>query len=87
MTNILKSLRPHTALFSILKRHHVIKAAGAYEDTRTGPNQVLRTSKVPRTGPKQVLDMNCGKTFKRTEIQGVNRSWEKNYVISNQKVF
>ena len=35
------------------------RAAGPYEDTRTGPNQVLRTSKVPRTGPNQVLDINC----------------------------
>ena len=31
------------------------RAAGPYEDTRTGPNQVLRHSNVPRTGPNQVL--------------------------------
>ena len=30
-------------------------AAGPYEDTRTGPNQVLRPSKVLRTSPNQVL--------------------------------
>ena len=47
------------------------RAAGPYEDTRTGPNQVLRPSNVPRTGPNQVLDINCEKDFKRTENQGV----------------
>ena len=31
------------------------RAAGPYEDTRTGPNQVLRPHKVLRTGPNQVL--------------------------------
>ena len=31
------------------------RAAGPYEDTRTGPNQVLRPNKVARTGPNQVL--------------------------------
>ena len=32
-----------------------IRAAGPYEDTRTGPDQVLRHNKVLRTGPNQVL--------------------------------
>ena len=41
----------------------LIRAAGPHEDTRTGPNQVLRPIKVPRTGPNQVLDINCEKTF------------------------
>ena len=30
------------------------RAAGPYEDMRTGPNQVLRPNKVPRTGPNKV---------------------------------
>ena len=59
-----------------------IKAAGPYEDTRTGPNQVLRPNKVPRTGPNQVLDTNCRKSLK-----GMNRSLEKNYLMSNEKAF
>ena len=33
----------------------VFRAAGPYEDTRTGPNQVLGPNKFPRTGPNQVL--------------------------------
>ena len=33
----------------------MVMDAGQYEDTRTGPNQVLRTNKVPRTRPNQVL--------------------------------
>ena len=32
-----------------------IRAAGPYEDKRTGPNQVLRPNKVLRTGPIQVF--------------------------------
>ena len=62
------------------------RAARPYEDTRTGPNQVLRTSKVPRTGPNQFLDINCRKIFKRVESQGMNRSLEKKYLMSNEKV-
>ena len=62
------------------------RAAGPYEDTRTGPNQVLRPNKVPRTGPNQVLDINCWNFFKRAESQGMNRSLEKNYLMSNEKV-
>ena len=39
-----------------MSRHYVgFRAAGPYEDTRTGPNQVLRHNNVPRTVPNQVL--------------------------------
>ena len=31
------------------------RAAGPYEDTRTGPNQVLRPNKVPRTGSNKFI--------------------------------
>ena len=64
----------------------VFRAAGPYEDTKTGPNQVLRLSKVTRTGPNQVLDINYEKFFKRRESQGVNRSLEKNHLMINEKV-
>ena len=33
---------------------YISVAAGTYEDTRTGPIQVLRPTKVPKTGPNQV---------------------------------
>ena len=36
----------------------IIRAAGLYEDTRTGPNQVLRPNKVLMTDPTQVLRSN-----------------------------
>ena len=62
------------------------RAAGPYKDTRTGPNQVLRPSKVPRTGPNQVLDINCWRFLKRVESQGMDRSLEKKYLMSNEKV-
>ena len=42
--------------FNILtKTRTKCRAAGPYEDTRTGPNQVLRHNNVLRTGPNQVL--------------------------------
>ena len=53
---------------------------------RTGPNQALRPSNVPKTGPNQVLDINCEKIFKRIESQGMNRSLDKNYLMSGEKV-
>ena len=40
-----------------LKKYAVYRAARPYEDTRTGPNQVLRPIKVPRTGPNQFFDI------------------------------
>ena len=63
-----------------------LRAAGPYEDTRTIPNHVLRLSKVPRTGPNQVLDTNYGNISKRVESRGMKRSLEKNCLISNEKV-
>ena len=38
------------------KNYYVcVRAAGPYEDMRTGPNQVLKHNTVLRTGPNQVL--------------------------------
>ena len=47
------------------------RAAGPYEDTRTGPSQVLRPNKVPRTGPNQVFDIHCGLIFSVHSGRGV----------------
>ena len=54
------------------------RAARSYEDTRTGPNQVLRPIKVQRTGPNQVLRP------KKDMKTGWTRFWKNNPLEKKQ---